>query len=132
MDLAVFTTYPYFDYPNPNDIPTGYYVDINQYIDKPVAFSEIGWMSRTRYGDDLSYLNDRQFTGSQEEQVQFLKVFKQRTTGMDLEFVNWAFLNDIQEWQDGDRPEQNELFDSIGLKKHNGEAKSVWFEWLNY
>jgi hypothetical protein len=42
LDLAVFTTYPYFDYTSPADIPDDYYAAIAERTDLPIAFSEIG------------------------------------------------------------------------------------------
>ncbi|HLC65425.1 MAG TPA: hypothetical protein VJI46_04865 [Candidatus Nanoarchaeia archaeon] len=130
LDIAGFTTYSYFDYTDPDKIPSDYYGEIKQYTNKPVAFTEIGWPARSRWGGKLSKLNEQGFTGSEKEQVDFLNRFLDTTKSLDLEFVNWIFINDIVAWKDGEEPKQFPLFDSIGLKYHDGTAKEAWNEWL--
>jgi len=42
-DLIGFTTYPFLEYRSVAEIPAGYYAEIAQHTDKPVAFTELGW-----------------------------------------------------------------------------------------
>lgn len=60
LDLAAFTTYPFFDYPSPADLPADYYAEIGTHTPRPLAFTEIGWPSAplvtapgSEYGGDV-------------------------------------------------------------------------------
>jgi len=131
MDLIVITTYPYFDIKNPENIPDDYFNEIGEYSDKLLAISKTGWMSRQIFGGALKIISDQGYAGSESEQIEYLKRLTEILDNEKVEFVNWAFLNDIHNWHDGDSPIEFEVFDSIGLKYNDGSKKEVWDLWLD-
>lgn len=42
LDVVAFTTYPFFDYGSPTEVPDDYYREITRYTSRPIAFTEIG------------------------------------------------------------------------------------------
>lgn len=131
LDLVVLTTYPYFDYKLPTDIPANYFAEATKYSVKPLAVSETGWMSRQSFGGKFSSLSEQGYAGSEQEQVDYLRKLREILPKDNTEFVNWAFLHDISKWQEGDEPSLHPLFDSIALKNNDGSSKLVWEEWQN-
>ena len=117
LDLAVFTTYPYFDYTSPADVPDDYYTAIAEHTDRPIAFSEIGWPSAP-----LSTAPDSEFGGSESEQADFVRRFFELTSDLDLGFTVWSFPNDIG-------PMINPAFESVSLRHHDGTPKPALDVW---
>ena len=74
-DLIGLTTYPWKHFDSPEEIDEDYYSRLNQYLDKPIAFTEIGWPS----------------TNSEIQQAEFLTRFLELTRGNDVEMINWLF-----------------------------------------
>lgn len=108
LDLAAFTTYPELLYTDPSQIPKTYYSElpVKGNFTIPVAFTEIGW---TAVG------------ASQElQQAAFIDDFFQLTSGINMEFVNWAFMHDL----DTDGP-----LTKIGLYTSDGVAKTGLSHW---
>lgn len=131
-DLFVFTTYPYFDYKSPSDIPTDYFDSIANYTSKPIAISETGWMSRQSFGGKFKSLSEQGYAGSEQEQAEYLGKLREILPKSNVEFVNWAFLHDISKWEEGDEPSLHPLFDSIALKRNDGTPKLAWEEWQKF
>jgi hypothetical protein len=90
--------------------------------------TETGWMSREKFGGDLAALNGV-WTGSEQEQVEYLNRLQQLVKDTNMLFVNWAFMHDYSMWVEGDIPTALPLFDSIGLRNYDGTEKMVWKEW---
>jgi len=112
-DVLGVTTYPWRKYATPQDLPDDYYRRLSKYTDKPIAFTEIGWSSDTAQG------------GSEDEQVEYLLRFLEITKGMQLEFVNWAFLHDLPESSvTGFVGQRTHL--GLGLRRYDGSSKKVW------
>lgn len=61
------SSYPYFAYPDPKDIPPDYYSKIRDDISKPVFVSEGGWSSQTIAGP-----NNNQLQGSEQKQSDYI------------------------------------------------------------
>ena len=115
-DLIGLTTYPWQRYDAPGDIPGDYYARLNSYVDKPLAFTEIGWASSG--------------SGSEKEQAEFLVKFLELTRGNEVEMVSWLFLHETP--LTGDlasiaRPETG----TISLKYADGSKKEVYGVWLD-
>jgi hypothetical protein len=117
-DLIGITTYPWKQFDDPGDIPDDYYSKIEEYTDKPVAFTEIGWISSVEKGS------------SEAEQADYLVRFLELTDDMDVEMVNWLFLHEtvlegyaasISESETG----------TISLKNIDGSGKEVYNVWLD-
>ncbi len=131
LDLIGITTYPYFDYQNPDQIPSDYFDLLKNYSEAKIAITETGWPAKTRFGGKLESLNNQGFVGSEEEQVQYLDWLLTFKSAPDqFEYINWIFVNDVVQWSDGTASTGFELFDSIGLKNHEGTPKLVWKKWV--
>lgn len=135
MDVVGLTVYPFFNYSTPQEIPESYFLDLQAYVDMPIAVTETGWMSRTSFGEGFEHLVEDGTTGSEQEQVQYLSFLQDliENDKYKVEFINWAFLNDITEWQDGENSNLDlglVLFDSVGLRMHSGQEKLIWDEWI--
>lgn len=116
VDLLGLTTYPYQKFASPENIPPDYYLRLKRYVNKPIAFTEIGWSSRGKNGE--------------EAQADFLIKFLELTEGIDLEMINWLFLHEtalrgILSYI------SNSDVGTIALKKANGERKKVYDVWLS-
>jgi len=112
-DIMGLTTYPWRKYAKPADLPEDYYRRISKYVQKPIAFTEIGWSSDESQG------------GGEQEQAEFLIRFLRLTKGMRLEFVNWAFLHDLPEGAvTGFVVQRSHL--GLGLRRFDGTPKPVW------
>lgn len=117
LDLAVFTTYPYFDFTSPADIPDDYYASIAEHTDRPIAFSEIGWPSAP-----LSTAPESEFGGSEQEQVDFVRRFLDLAADLDLGLMVWSFPNDIGLGI-------NPAFESVSLRHNDGTPKPALDVW---
>ncbi len=118
-DLIGFTTYPWEGYGDPEDIPADYYSKLEEYTDKPIAFTEIGWPSSGASG-----------TGNGEaEQARFLTRFVELTGGMDVEMVNWLFLHEVEVGGIAGAVSSPEV-GTIALKRADGSRKEVYAEWV--
>ncbi|MFQ5493663.1 MAG: glycosyl hydrolase 53 family protein [Candidatus Dojkabacteria bacterium] len=131
LDLIGLTLYPYFDHTDPNLIPDDYFAPVAKY-GKPLAVTETGWMSRTSFSGPLEALSDMGYTGSQQQQVDYLLKLIELAEEDDFEFINWFFINDVANWVDGDTGSDGlEIFDSISLRDNQGNSKLVWDYWLS-
>ncbi|UCD07363.1 MAG: glycosyl hydrolase 53 family protein [Candidatus Aenigmatarchaeota archaeon] len=119
VDLIGVTTYSWKHFDDPKEIGDDYYTRLGHYTsNKPIAFTEIGWISSESKGS------------SEEEQARFLVRFLELTKNMDIEMVNWLFLHEaeltgivgsITEPETG----------TISLKRANGRWKEVYYVWLD-
>lgn len=108
LDLVAFTTYPFRRYKSPMDIPLGYYVQIKNFTDKPIAFTEIGWHSKYGEGDQLS----------------FIMCFLNLTKSLKIEFIQWVYLHDLSP-----RSSASSLNSLMGLRSYDDEPKLSWYAW---
>jgi len=112
-DVLGITTYPWKKYATPKELPADYYRRLAKHTVKPIGFTEIAWSSDSMQG------------GSEQEQVDYLLRFLELTKGMNLEFVNWAFLHDLpQSSVTGFVVQKTHL--GLGLRNYDGTAKPVW------
>jgi hypothetical protein len=112
MDLVGLTIYPFLEYTSVDQIPENYYDEIPEYIDLPIAITEMAWIS-----EDVSIVQ-----GGQEDQVAFLLDILEKTRGWDLEIMLYSFLYE---------PVGADLFESAALKESTGEAKQIYDYWLS-
>jgi hypothetical protein len=112
VDIFGLTTYPWKHFKSPEDMDGDYYSRLNQYIAKPIAFTEIGW------------------AGEETQQAEFLVKFLDMIKGNNVEMVNWLFLHEIEFSGIG-----KSVFDpetqTIALKKADGTRKEIYKVWLN-
>lgn len=131
MDMAVVTTYPYFDYETPNAIPDDYFSEIFEHTSKPFAISETGWISRETFTEREQSLVDAGLGSSVLEQREYLLRLIALIHPLNTRFVNWLFLNDPEDWQLPENAAGNLslIFDSAGLRYNDGSAKPVFELW---
>jgi len=118
MDLAAFTTYPFFDFPSPAGMPDDYYAEIATHTSAPMAFTEIGWPSAP-----LSAAPDSEYGGSPDEQAAFVRRFAELTGDLDVRAELWSFPNDLGS------DFGNTAFESVSLRANDGTAKPALAEW---
>jgi hypothetical protein len=112
-DIIGLTTYPWKHFDSPNEIEEDYYSRLNQYLDKPIAFTEIGWPS----------------TNSEGEQAEFLTRFLELTRENDVEMINWLFLHEMDVTAGMGRSIFSPETGTIALKKADGTKKPVYGIW---
>ncbi|MCP3682391.1 MAG: hypothetical protein GY861_06835 [bacterium] len=117
VDLIGLTTYPWKHFESPENITADYYTKLNSYTTKPIAFTEIGWVSNA------------ESKSSESEQAAFLTRFIELTEGMDVEMIHWLFLHEPK--LEGivasvTKPETA----TISLKNRDGSKKEVYDVWL--
>lgn len=111
-DLIAFTTYPGLVFESPADLPDEYYSSILEHVDRPVAFTEVGWQA----GGDLG-----PYAGDPDAQAEFIARFDELLADLDVRFVTWAFMYD---------PPIGEPFTTMGLFDSTGEPRRGWETWL--
>jgi hypothetical protein len=119
LDLAAFTTYPFFDYPSPADLPEDYYAEIAAHTTRPLAFTEIGWPSAP-----LAPAPDSEYGGSEEEQAAFVHRFFELTSDENLAVAMWAFPHDL-----GEGSASLIAFASVSLRHNDGTPKPALAAW---
>jgi len=116
VDSIGFTTYPYKNFSNPDDLPQNYYEIIKEYTDKPISFTEIGWSS----------------SGSNNEtsQAKFFLKFLDLTKELNIEMVNWLFLHETT--LDGilGHISDPEIV-TVALKKADDSEKEIYQYWID-
>jgi hypothetical protein len=112
-DLVAFSSYPGLIYEEPEEIPEDYYLEIEEHVEGPIAFTELGWHT----SDSIEG-----WESSEAEQARFVQRFFGLTEGMEKEIVVWSFLYD---------PEIFEPFGSMGLRRDDGGAKEAWGVWVS-
>jgi len=112
LDIVAFSTYPCLVYKDPSDIPEDHYTEINEYVSKPIAFTENGWHTEA-YPPG--------WESSEEEQAEYVSRFFELTKDLDVEVTVWSFMYG----QGTIQP-----FDTMGLRRSDGTAKPSWDEWI--
>lgn len=110
-DAVGFTTYPYFEYDKPGDIPADYYAEIKKHWSGPVVFTEIGWLS----------LNSGPYRGSEQDQAAFVRRFFELTRELDVRYAAWLFLHDLIK--------APPAFVGIGLRSKDGTPRAAEKAW---
>lgn len=114
VDLIGLTTYPWKQYKTPEEIPADYYSKINKHTSKPIAFTEIGWISSPPSSERL--------------QSEFLLRFLEITRGLKIEMVNWLFLHEVQ-LEGFIGTVSDPRTGTIALKKTDGTEKDIYSLW---
>ena len=112
QDLVGLTVYPFLEYASAAEIPLDYFDDIPEYIDLPIAITEMAWLS-----EDVSIVQ-----GSEGDQVTFLLGILESTQSWNLEMMLYSFLYE---------PQDVDLFESAALKTTEGDAKEIYYYWLS-
>lgn len=110
LDVIGFTTYPFLEYESVYDIPNDYYLEIVNFTDTPIAFTEMGWPT-----------NSSIVSGYEIDQVKFFLDILNATKYLDVELFIHPFLHDASS--------SIEMFQSIGLKTNNGREKLIYNYW---
>ena len=113
VDALGFTSYPYFEYDTPPEIPEDYYHEIAEHWSGPVIFTEIGWL-----GDQ-----SEPYPGGEEDQAHFISRFFDLSGDLELRCVVWLFLHD---W---DGQASLPAFRHIGLRENDGTPRLADAAW---
>jgi hypothetical protein len=116
LDLVGLTTYPFFDYALPGDVPGDYYADAAKRAALPLLFTEVGWPAAP-----LSSSPASEYGGSPDEQEAFVGRFCTLTLGLDVAAALWAFPHDPQ----GVGPP----FEAVALRTSDGTARPALARW---
>ncbi|MCB9491040.1 MAG: hypothetical protein H6674_03120 [Dehalococcoidia bacterium] len=119
LDLVAFTSYPYFGFETPEDVPDDYYAAIAEHTDRPVGFTELGWPSAPilpLVGTSLEGLG-----GTPSEQADFVHRLGPLLASVEPEFVMWVWAYDT--------PAVGPSFESLGLSTADGTAKPSLAAW---
>jgi hypothetical protein len=113
MDVVSFTSYPFFDYSMPSQIPNNYFSEIKNYTSKPIMITETAWPSTNRIVSG----------GSEQAQVEYLKILLQRLNAMNVYALVWIFPHDPNTGVAGG------FFDDNSLRKSDGTPKLAFTYW---
>lgn len=119
LDLVAFTSYPYFAFESPEEIPVDYYAAIAEHTDRPVGFTELGWPSAPilpLVGSSLEGLG-----GSPTEQADFVSRLGPLLASSEPAFAMWVWAYDT--------PAVGPTFESLGLSQVDGTAKPALEAW---
>ena len=119
LDLVAFTSYPYFGFESPDDIPDDYYAAIADHTDRPVGFTELGWPSAPilpLVGTSLEGLG-----GTPSEQADFIRRLGRLLASVEPAFVMWVWAYDT--------PAVGPTFESLGLSTADGGEKPALAAW---
>jgi hypothetical protein len=111
VDAMGFTSYPYFEHEAPADLPADYYTSILAYWTGPVIFTEIGWTADPAIP----------YTGTEQEHVDFIDRFFDLTATLDLAYVTYFLLHDLDIAPVG--------FRDIGLRRNDGTPRPSLDRW---
>ncbi|MEM2934695.1 MAG: glycosyl hydrolase 53 family protein [Methanocellales archaeon] len=115
VDIVGLTSYPWKQYQTPQEIPEDYYSRVKQHTSKPIAFTEIGWISSP--------------PASEKQQSEFLMKFLELTKGLKIEMINWLFLHEIQLTGTIGKISDPKT-GTIALKRSDGTEKDSYNLWL--
>lgn len=113
LDIYSFTTYPYFFYKNPDEIPKDYYTAIRTYLPTDrIGFSEIGWASKG--------------SGSEETQATFYGMLPELMRETKPEYAIFGMLHDVNVFGF-----LLASLNSVGLRNNDGTPKKSWNTVIN-
>jgi len=115
VDAIGFTSYPYFQYEAPADMPATYYTEIAQHTPKPVLFTELGWVANPAVP----------WTGSEADQAAFVDRFFALIPGLDVRYAVYLAEND---WPSNVVGSGSPFF-QIGLRDSAGVARPSDAAW---
>jgi len=118
MDLAAFTTYPYFDAASPADLPDDYYAEISTHTSKPLAFTEIGWPS-----GPISSAPTSEYGGSPDEQAAFVTRLFRLLANLNVAAALWSFPDDLNS------DFGNAAMTTVSLRDNHGTGKPALALW---
>lgn len=116
LDLLGLTTYAFFDYETPSDVPADYYRDAAERVEVPLAFTEVGWPAAA-----LRNALDSGFGGTPEEQAEFVARFGNLIGELNVEFALWAFPHDP--------PGAPVPFEAVALRENDGTVRPALDAW---
>jgi hypothetical protein len=116
-DFVAISTYPSFAFATPNEMPGNYYKQLRAFTEKPIAIAEMGYASAPGQQGVNS--------GSEEEQIAFLRRALADAGEMSMPFVVWYAIWDPTFARDT----AYGAFQSIGLRREDDTTKPAWDVW---
>lgn len=117
LDLLGLTSYPFFDYGDPAEIPDDYYREGAERYGLPLAITELGWPS-----EPLRTAPESAYGGSEAEQAAFVGRFAELIAGVRVEMALWAFPHDPG-------PAVPVAFEAVSLRANDGRPKPALAAW---
>ena len=108
LDLIGLTTYPAPFHETPSDLAPDYFTWLAHHVlpTDEILLMEVGWPSRG--------------SGSEAEQLQFVRALPRLLAGVNVSVVAWALLHDV------DLPVFDDNLDSVGLVTVDGRRKPAF------
>jgi hypothetical protein len=116
IDFVAFTTYPWFDYPTPEEIPGDYYRAILDELELPIGFTELGWPA-----GELAVAPGGLGAGTPEAQAAFIERLEELLEGIEPVLGLWVHAFDS--------PAAGELFATLGLHEADGTPRTSVEAW---
>ncbi len=104
LDVIYLKTYPDLFFPEYEELPADYYSELEDIINTPLIFSEVGWQGNNNKTDE-------------QLQAKFIVDFVEQTESTNVELIVWSLLHD---WKGGGGFETMGLIDLSGREKKPG------------
>lgn len=134
-DYIAISTYPFGNIEDPAEIPADWFsrlYDISP--DKPVAISETSYPAEDLYIER----GNRNIKGTEEDQLEYLKLLLGNMSTLDFKFLTWFAIRDYDQlWELMAESGADEIFKSwrdTGLIDGDGKprpALGYWDKWLS-
>jgi exo-beta-1,3-glucanase (GH17 family) len=134
-DYIAVSAYPYLEgYGNPEDIPSDYFSQMTEGINKPFAIAETSYAAEDLLG--IPGLPD--IEGNESNQAKYAQFLLNASNNMDAEFVVWFVLRDYDAMWDKIKdysPLWWSVWKDAGLIDGDGNGRlglEAWNEWLEF
>ncbi len=117
MDLLAVSSYPGLVFPDPTQIPEGYYTDLGSKTAHPVAIAETGYPSGAGVNGTAK--------SSEQEQASFVRRVLRDAEELQAPLLVWFVGQDPS--FTGDPP--MDVLQDIGLLRQDGREKAAWSVW---
>ncbi len=133
-DYIAISTYPFGNFLYPEDIPADWFSRLYDMAPgKPVAITETSFPAQDQYQEDY----DRTIKGTEEGQLEYIKLLFESMSALDLRFLAWFVIRDYDQlWETMEANNADQIFKSwrdTGLIDEKGvprPALGYWDRWL--
>jgi hypothetical protein len=133
-DYIAISTYPFGNFLYPEDIPADWFSRLYDMAPgKPVAVTETSFPAQDQYQEDYG----RTIKGTEEGQLEYLKLLFESMSVLDLRFLAWFAIRDYDQlWETMEANNTDEIFKSwrdTGLIDEKGDPRAAlgyWDRWL--
>ncbi len=124
IDIVGLTLYPFFQYENPEDVPSNYLQPLFDKIGStPIIITETGWPAENLGGLDPIWIT------TEEAQVEYVSRLQAMVSGHDVPVMNWLFFYGMV--NDGTDSDAWKIFGSVSIKDSLGNEYQVYNTWTD-